>query len=51
VVTGWVSVFSEGDVAFDMAVTLRGWAEQEENRKLKAAAGAAMKLTGKRNGD
>ncbi|VVT24540.1 Qat anti-phage system ATPase QatA [Rhizobium sp. EC-SD404] len=51
VVSGWVSVFSEVDVVSDMAVTLRGWAEQEENRKLKAAAGAAMKLTGKRKRD
>lgn len=51
VVSGWVSVFSEADVASDMAVTLKGWAEQEENRKLKAAAAAAMKLTGKRKGD
>lgn len=47
-VSGWASVFSEADVVSDFATTLKGWAEQEENRQLKAAAGAAMKLSGKR---
>ena len=50
VVTGWASAFSEVDVVSDMATTLKGWASQEENKKLKAAAGAAMKLTSKRKG-
>lgn len=47
-VSGWASVFSEADVVSDFATTLKGWADQEENRQLKAAAGAAMKLSGKR---
>lgn len=48
VVSGWASVFSEADVVSDFSTTLKGWADQEENRQLKAAAGAAMKLSGKR---
>lgn len=48
VVSGWASVLSNADVVSDMATTLKGWADQEENRQLKAAAGAAMKLSGKR---
>ena len=48
VVTGWASVFSEADVKADFEATLRGWAEQDDNNKLKAASGAAIKLVRKR---
>lgn len=48
VVSGWASAFSETDVASDFATTLKGWADQDDNKQLKAAAAAAMKLSGKR---
>lgn len=48
VVSGWASTFSESDVASDFAVTLKGWADQDDNKQLKAAATAAMKLSSKR---
>lgn len=47
-VSGWASVFSETDVASDFATTLKGWADQDDNKPLKAAASAAMKLSSKR---
>src|SRR3546814_5728935 len=43
VVIGWASAFSETDVASDFAATLKGWADQDDNKQLKAAAAAAMK--------
>src|SRR3546814_229408 len=48
VVIGWASAFSETDVASDFAATLKGWADQDDNKQLKAAAVAAMKLSSKR---
>ncbi|PYE80582.1 Qat anti-phage system ATPase QatA [Pseudoroseicyclus aestuarii] len=48
VVSGWASAFGETDVALDFAKTLKGWAEQDDNKQLKAAAAAAEKLSGKR---
>ena len=48
VVSGWVSAFSEADVASDFATTLKGWADQDDNKPLKAASSAAMKLSSKR---
>ena len=48
VVSGWASVFSEADVAAEFAATLRSWAGQEDNKMLKAASEAAIKLVGKR---
>ncbi|GGX66349.1 Qat anti-phage system ATPase QatA [Saccharospirillum salsuginis] len=48
VVTGWASVFSEPEVASEFSTTLKGWAKQDDNKPLKAAATAAMKLTNKR---
>ncbi|POF33912.1 Qat anti-phage system ATPase QatA [Roseibium marinum] len=48
VVSGWASAFSEADVASDFATTLKGWADQDDNKPLKAAATAAMKLSSKR---
>ncbi|MCE8003960.1 Qat anti-phage system ATPase QatA [Billgrantia ethanolica] len=48
IVSGWASVFSEADVASDFATTLKGWADQDDNKQLKAAAAAAMKLSSKR---
>ncbi len=48
VVSGWASVFSEADVVSDFETTLKGWTDQEENKQLKAAAGAAIKLAGRR---
>ncbi|MEZ5784798.1 MAG: hypothetical protein R3D70_25155 [Rhizobiaceae bacterium] len=47
-VSGWASVFSETDVGSDFASTLKGWADQVDNKPLKAAASAAMKLSSKR---
>ncbi|AWN14210.1 Phage T7 exclusion protein [Salinisphaera sp. LB1] len=48
VVSGWASVFSEAEVASDFATTLKGWADQDDNKQLRAAATAAMKLSSKR---
>ena len=47
-VSGWASSFSETKVASDFATTLKGWADQDDNKPLKAAANAAMKLSCKR---
>lgn len=46
--SGWASVFSESDVEAEFSATLRGWAEQDDNKKLKAASEAVIKLVGKR---
>lgn len=48
VVSGWASVFSEAAVKSDFSTTLKGWADQDDNKQLKAAATAAMKLSSKR---
>lgn len=48
VVSGWASVFSEAEVASNYATTLKGWADQDDNKQLKAAAAAAIKLSTKR---
>src|SRR3546814_9442095 len=48
VVIGWASAFRETDVASDFAATLKGWADQDDNKQLKAAAAVAMKLSSKR---
>ena len=48
VVSGWASAFSEAEVASAFATTLKSWTEQDDNRQLKAAASAAMKLASKR---
>lgn len=48
VVSGWASAFSETDVASDFATTLKGWADQDDKKQLKAAAAAAMKLSSMR---
>jgi len=47
-VSGWVSVFTQADVEADFTATLRSWAEQDDNAKLKAASTAVIKLVGKR---
>ncbi|TGG92479.1 NTPase KAP [Natronospirillum operosum] len=48
VVSGWASVFSEAQVKSDYSKTLKEWAGQNDNKQLKAAATAAIKLIGKR---
>ncbi len=48
VVSGWASVFSETNVEAEFTATLKGWAEQDDNKKLKAASEAVIKLVGKR---
>ena len=47
-VGGWASVFSETDEVLDFATTLKGWADQDDNKPLRAAAGAAIKLSSRR---
>ncbi len=47
-VSGWASAFSETEVASDFATTLKGWADQDDNKPLKAAANGAMKLSSAR---
>ena len=46
--TGWAGTFAETDVKTEFDALLSEWAEQDENRKLKAAAGAATKLMKRR---
>ena len=48
VVSGWASTFSETDVGAEFTATLKGWANQDDNKQLKVAATAAMKLSSKR---
>lgn len=48
VVSGWGAVFSESDVKAEFMTMLRSWAGQDDNKKLKAASGAAIKLVEKR---
>lgn len=48
VATGWAGTFSESDVKTGFEALLSEWAKQDENRKLKAAAGAATKLMKRR---
>ncbi|WP_417323358.1 Qat anti-phage system ATPase QatA [Erythrobacter aureus] len=48
VVSGWVSAFSEADVEAEFTATLQSWAEQDDNKQLKAASAAVIKLVGKR---
>ena len=47
-VTGWTGTFDEADVKTEFDALLNDWAEQDENKKLKAAAKAAIKLVTRR---
>ena len=42
--TSWAGTFEEADVKAEFESLLNEWAGQDENRELKAAAGAAVKL-------
>ena len=44
VVSGWAVVFDNTDLKPEFEATLSEWAKQEDNKKLKAAANAAIKL-------
>lgn len=50
-VSGWTGTFSESDVNAEFDAMLSEWADQDENKKLKTAAAAAIKLVKRRRGN